>query len=58
MKLQSATSDEKLNGDSAGFGFVHCDRSIIDKFLALKENLKVKGLCSKLQWHMMFMEKI
>ena len=44
LKLQNATSDKKLNGDSAGFGFVHCDRSIIDKFLALKEKLKVKGV--------------
>ena len=49
LKLQNATSDEKLNGDSAGFGFVHCDRSFIDKFLALKENSKLKVLCSKLQ---------
>ena len=44
MKLQNATSDEKLNGDSAGFDFIHCDRSFIDKFLALKEKLKVKGV--------------
>ena len=37
LKLQNGTSDEKkINGDSAGFVFVHCDHSFIDKFLALK----------------------
>ena len=44
MKLQNTTSDRKLNGDSAGFGFIHCDRSFIGKFLAFKEKLKVKGV--------------
>ena len=43
-KVQDAVDDTDELADKAQFGFVHCDRSFIDKFLALKNNLKVKGM--------------
>ena len=43
-KVQEAADDTSELADKAQFGFVHCDRSFIDKFLALKNNLKVKGM--------------
>ena len=43
-KVQEAADDTSDPADKAQFGFVHCDRDFIDRFLALKNRLKVKGM--------------
>ena len=43
-KVQDAADDTSDPADKAQFGFVHCDRDFIDRFLALKNRLKVKGM--------------
>ena len=43
-KVHDAVDSTDELADKAQFGFVHCDWSFIDRFLALKNNLKVKGM--------------
>ena len=44
MQEAADSIDPDALGDKVQFGYVQCDRSFIDKFLALKNKLKVKGM--------------